>query len=62
MHAVHLPFLSVFLQDIHAVLYASPEGRAIVENLDRDKLIAIKERRAMVWILVSHLMERCGET
>ncbi len=61
MHVVHLPFLSVFFQDIRAALSAVPEGRSIVESLDTEKLITIKERRAMVRILVSHLMEKCGE-
>nr|XP_057925482.1 uncharacterized protein LOC131127533 [Doryrhamphus excisus] len=35
---------------------------AIVESLDKEKLITIKQRRVMVRILVSHLMEKCGQT
>ena len=62
MHVVYLPFLSVFFQDIHTVLSDVLEGRAIVQSLDTDQLITIKQRHAMVRILVSHLIEKGGET
>ncbi len=62
MHVVYLPFLSVFFQDIRTVLSDVLEGRAIVQSLETDQLITIKQRRAMVRILVSHLIDKCGET
>ena len=62
MLIVNVPFLFVFFQDIRAALLAVPEGRSLVENLDKDQLITTKERRAMVRILVSHLIEKSGET
>ncbi|XP_041835318.1 uncharacterized protein LOC121636033 [Melanotaenia boesemani] len=48
--------------DIRTILSDVVEGRAIVQSLDTDQLITIKQRRAMVRILVSHLIEKCGET
>ncbi|KAJ8364335.1 hypothetical protein SKAU_G00131660 [Synaphobranchus kaupii] len=47
--------------DIRQILTASPEGRLLVESLDKDNLITIKQRCCMV-ILVSHLIEKFGET
>ena len=61
INVVYLPFLSVFFQEIHTILSAVSEGRSIVESLESD-FITTKERRAMVRILVSHLIERCGQT
>ncbi|XP_033936145.1 uncharacterized protein [Pseudochaenichthys georgianus] len=61
--ATMVPVLQIVpVFDICAVLSAVPEGRSIVESLDTDQLITGKERKAMVRILVSHLIERCGET
>ncbi|KAK5906840.1 hypothetical protein CesoFtcFv8_004749 [Champsocephalus esox] len=61
--ATMMPVLQIVpVFDIRAVLSTVPEGRSIVESLDTDQLITGKERKAMVRILVSHLIERCGET
>ncbi|KAL7408482.1 hypothetical protein ABVT39_024109 [Epinephelus coioides] len=48
--------------DIRQILTASPEGRPILQRLDEDGVITIKQRRCLVRILVSHLMEKFGES
>ncbi|XP_067277997.1 uncharacterized protein si:dkey-286j15.1 [Pseudorasbora parva] len=47
--------------DIREILLNSG-GSALITSLDRDRHLSLKERRQMVRLLVSHLMERFGET
>ncbi|KAM9488568.1 uncharacterized protein Hap1MRO34_005469 [Clarias gariepinus] len=47
--------------DVRQILTASNDGRAILEGLDKDCMITIRQRRCLVRILVSHLMEKFGE-
>ncbi|KAK0147238.1 hypothetical protein N1851_013353 [Merluccius polli] len=49
-------------RDIRRILSATIQGRAIVQSLDNSNLILTKERRQLVRLLVSHLMETYGET
>ncbi|XDV29328.1 hypothetical protein PO909_032465, partial [Leuciscus waleckii] len=48
-------------QDIREILRKSG-GATLITSLDRDRLLSLKERRQMVRLLVSHLMESFGET
>ncbi|XP_059403401.1 uncharacterized protein LOC132136875 isoform X2 [Carassius carassius] len=48
--------------DVHTILNNSYEGRLIVESLDKDNFVTIKQRRCMIRILVSYLIEKFGET
>ncbi|XP_061746235.1 uncharacterized protein LOC133544983 isoform X2 [Nerophis ophidion] len=48
--------------DIRQILRASPGGRLIVQRLDEDGVITIKQRYCLVRILVSHLMEKFGDS
>lgn len=50
------------IQDIRGILSRTAEGRAISQSLENTNLLLTKERRQMVRILVSHLMETYGET
>lgn len=50
-----------FWQNIREVLNKTPEGKSLVVSLDEHKHVSISERRSMVRILVSHLIERYGE-
>ncbi|CAM4579088.1 unnamed protein product [Leuciscus chuanchicus] len=54
-------FHSEFLGDIREILRKSG-GATLITSLDRDRLLSLKERRQMVRLLVSHLMESFGET
>ncbi|XP_066498456.1 uncharacterized protein [Hoplias malabaricus] len=47
---------------IREALEKTPEGKDIICSLDTKQFISLKQRRAMVRILVSHLIERFGET
>ncbi|XP_077100006.1 uncharacterized protein LOC143750715 [Siphateles boraxobius] len=47
--------------DIREILIKSG-GLTLTTSLDRDRHLSLKERRQMVRLLVSHLMERFGET
>ena len=51
----------LFLQDIHQILSGTLEGKQILKTVDEENLIFIKDRRCLVRILVSHLMERFGD-
>ncbi|XP_061784370.1 uncharacterized protein [Nerophis lumbriciformis] len=55
-----LQVLPVF--DIRQILRASPGGRLIVQRLDEDGVITIKQRYCLVRILVSHVMEKFGDS
>ncbi|KAI1900225.1 hypothetical protein AGOR_G00047810 [Albula goreensis] len=48
--------------DIRQILLSHSEGGAIVRSLDEDNCISQQKKNQMVRILVSHLMERFGET
>ncbi|RXN19331.1 hypothetical protein ROHU_025785 [Labeo rohita] len=48
--------------DVRTILTNSYEGRLIVESLDKDSFVTIKQRRCMIRILVSYLIEKFGET
>lgn len=55
-------FTFIFLwQNIREVLNKTPEGKSLVVSLDEHKHVSISERRLMVRILVSHLIERYRE-
>ncbi|XP_049333160.1 uncharacterized protein LOC111195806 isoform X2 [Astyanax mexicanus] len=47
---------------IREALNKTPDGRDIVCSLDTEQCLSLKQRRAMVRILVSYLIERFGET
>ncbi|KAL1007159.1 hypothetical protein UPYG_G00082830 [Umbra pygmaea] len=47
--------------NIRDILLATPNGRGIVDTIENKHCISLKERQAMVRILVSHLIERFGE-
>nr|XP_054598079.1 uncharacterized protein LOC129163728 [Nothobranchius furzeri] len=47
--------------NIREILNKTPDGRAIVHSLEESHHISISERRSMVRILVSHLIECFGE-
>ncbi|KAG1924760.1 hypothetical protein F2P79_025951, partial [Pimephales promelas] len=49
------------MHDIRAILMKAPHGPSIVESLESNK-ITTQQRRAMVRIIVAHLIERYGET
>ncbi|XP_067280275.1 uncharacterized protein [Pseudorasbora parva] len=46
---------------VRDILLATPNGRGIVDAIENEHCISLKERQAMVRILVSHLIERFGE-
>ncbi|KAM6951105.1 uncharacterized protein FYW47_014625 [Aplochiton taeniatus] len=48
--------------DIRQVILEGSGGPGLLKSLDQDKHLSLAERRQMVRILVSHLMERFGET
>ncbi|XP_041840155.1 uncharacterized protein LOC121639051 [Melanotaenia boesemani] len=48
--------------DIRQILTSSTEGKLILESLDEENLITIKQRRCLVRILVSYLMEKFGDS
>ncbi|CAL8360451.1 unnamed protein product [Merluccius merluccius] len=48
--------------DIRSIMSATSEGRAVLANLDHTGQLIFKERRCLVRILVSHIMEKFGET
>lgn len=52
--------VSVF-QNIREVLNKTLEGKGILASLDTENAIAVKQRRAMKRICVSHLVERFGQ-
>ncbi|XP_051536720.1 uncharacterized protein LOC127430740 [Myxocyprinus asiaticus] len=61
---LRLKFLKHFQElklDIRAILMKAPHGPSIVESLESNK-ITTKQRRAMVRITVSYLIEKYGET
>lgn len=58
---VFICFSSYCLQNIKGILVASHEGRLITAALEKDKSITVKQRRAMVRILVAFLIETFGE-
>lgn len=47
--------------DIRQVIFEGSGGPGLLKSLDQDKHLSLSERRQMVRILVSHLMERFGE-
>ncbi|KAK2878658.1 hypothetical protein Q8A67_019449 [Cirrhinus molitorella] len=47
--------------DIREILRQSG-GSALIASLERDRHLSLKERRQMVRLLVSHLMEKFGES
>ncbi|XP_062371657.1 uncharacterized protein LOC134059267 isoform X2 [Sardina pilchardus] len=47
--------------NIRDIISKAPNGRSILSGLEENHLISHPERRSMVRILVSHLMERFGE-
>ncbi|KAK5900155.1 hypothetical protein CesoFtcFv8_009558 [Champsocephalus esox] len=47
--------------DIRQILTGSTEGKLILESLDEDVIIP-SQRKCLVRILVSHLMEKFGES
>ncbi|XP_063039821.1 uncharacterized protein LOC134435017 isoform X2 [Engraulis encrasicolus] len=49
------------LFNIREILCRTPEGNKLVTSLDENGLISVNERRSMVRMLVSHLLEACGE-
>ncbi|XP_078025270.1 uncharacterized protein LOC144463739 [Epinephelus lanceolatus] len=53
---------SGFSQDIRQILTGSTEGKLILESLDEENVITIKQRRCLVRILVSHLVEKFGDS
>lgn len=61
MKYVFICFSSYCLQNIKGILMASNEGRLIAAALEKEKSITIKQRRAMVRILVAFLIETFGE-
>lgn len=58
---VFICFSSYCLQNMKGILMASNEGRLIAAALEKEKSITIKQRRAMVRILVAFLIETFGE-
>ena len=50
-----------FSQDIRQILTGSTEGERILESLDEETVITIKDRRCLVRILLSHVVERFGD-
>lgn len=55
-------FSFLCVQNIKEILLTSSEGREIGGSLETKKNITIKQRRALVRILVSYLIEKFGET
>ncbi|KAL0967318.1 hypothetical protein UPYG_G00250720 [Umbra pygmaea] len=47
--------------NIREILNKTADGKSMVSGLEEQNLISINERRSMVRILVSHLIERFGE-
>ncbi|KAK0141263.1 hypothetical protein N1851_021705 [Merluccius polli] len=54
--------LKANFEDIHQVLLETIEGRPILGALDSGSIISLAQRRCMVRILVSHMVNRFGET
>ncbi|CAM4453809.1 unnamed protein product [Leuciscus chuanchicus] len=54
-------YIPSWVKDIREILRKSG-GATLITSLDRDRHLSLKERRQMVRLLVSHLMESFGET
>ncbi|XP_038595263.1 uncharacterized protein LOC119918520 [Micropterus salmoides] len=53
--------LCKFSQDVRQILTGLHDGKEIVESLDEDNVITASQRRLLVRILVSYLVEKFGE-
>ncbi|XDV11873.1 hypothetical protein PO909_000675, partial [Leuciscus waleckii] len=53
--------ISFSIKDIRQILEGSTHGSSILSNLEQNHNLCLEDRRKMVRILVSHLMEKFGE-